>query len=164
LEDAKTLSGSLSTSISALVDAAQSGENLLKSSGTDLDAGTRQALSGLSAALRQSTKGLDQTDVIRSAKETIDALITDQWDSHAGGENNILLMDANAAPVSLTDQRNEGVQSIQYVMRSQEIKVEEESDTQTAAAVQTDNGTIWSRIVDMFRDIWQTLTGWLHKD
>lgn len=161
LGDAKTFSDSASASISALVDAARSAEDLMKRSGTDLDEGTKQALSGLADALRKSTKGLGQTDTIRNAKDTIDALITDEWDSHAGGDNNILLMDAAAQPVSLTDARNEGTASIQYVMRSQEIKAAEPDAESQAAAAQTDNGTVWTRIADMFQDIWHTITGWL---
>lgn len=159
LEDAKTFSDSAAVSISALVDAAKTAEALVKESGRDLDAGTQQALAGLSAALRQSTKGLSQTGTIRGAKDTIDALIHDQWDSHAGGDNNLLLMDAGAQPVSLTDSRNGGTSSIQYIMRSQEIKAEEPGEEELAA-VQKDNGTIWTRIADMFRDIWNTITGW----
>lgn len=162
LEDAKTFADSASTGISALVDAAKTAEGLAKQSGQDLDAGTKQALSGLSAALRQSTKGLGQTDTIRSAKDTIDALITDEWDSHTGGDNNLLLMDAGAKPVSLTDQRNEGTASIQYVMRSQEIKVEKPEEQEVSAAPQADGGTIWTRIADMFKDLWHTITGWFH--
>ena len=162
LEDAKTFADSASTSISALVDAAKTAEGLAKQSGQDLDAGTKQTLAGLSAALRQSTKGLGQTDTIRSAKDTIDALITDEWDSHTGQDNNLLLMDAGAKPVSLTDQRNQGTASIQYVMRSQEIKVEEPEEQEPASTAQADNGTIWTRIADMFKDIWHTITGWFH--
>jgi len=68
-------------------------------------------------------------------------------------------MDASAKPVSLTDPRNEGTTSIQYVMRTQEIQ-EEDEDEETIQTEETDKGTIWSRIADMFRDIWQTITGW----
>lgn len=159
LSDAQTFADSASTSISALVDAAKTTEALAKQSGQELDAGTKQALAGLSAALRQSTKGLGQTDTIRNAKNTIDALITDEWDSHTGGDNNMLLMDAAAQPQSLTDSRNQNIASIQYVMRSQEIKVQENDDSSTDTAKKADNGTVWSRITAMFRDFWQMLTG-----
>ena len=159
LEDAKTFADSASTGITALVDAAKTTEALAKQSGQELDAGTKQALAGLSAALRQSTKGLSQTSTIRNAKDTIDALIQDEWDSHTGGENNLLLMDAGAQPVSLTDSRNEGTASIQYIMRSQEIKTPE-PEAEELPAAQKDNGTVWTRIADMFRDIWNTVTGW----
>ncbi len=160
LEDAKTFTGSASTSISALVDAARSAEGLMKDSGVDLDKGTQQTLSNLASALRKSTRALDQTDTIRDALDTVDALITDEWDSHTGEENNLLLIDPSAKPVSLTDPRNEGTTSIQYVLRTQEIKAEkaEEEAVQVQAA---DNGTFWSRVAQMFRDLWNFLTGWI---
>ncbi len=160
LEDAKAFSDSAAVSISALVDASRSAEALLKASGTDLDAGTQKALSNLAAALRKSTKGLNQTDTIRHAKDTIDALITDEWDSHTGEDNNLLLMDAAARPISLTDSRNEGTASIQYVIRTQEIKVEKPDEEAPAKTVSADKGTLWTRIADMFKDIWRTITGW----
>lgn len=164
LEDAKTFTSSTSVSITSLTNAARAAEELMKNSGSDLDAGTQQTLSGLSAALRQSVTGLSQTDVIRNAKDTIDALITDEWESHTGGENNILLMDAAAKPISLTDSRNEGVTSIQYIMRSQEIKVDDGEADDAAEAANADNGTVWSRIVDMFKDIWHTIISLFIKD
>lgn len=162
LEDAKTFASSASTSITALVDAAKATENLAKESGPHLDSGTKQALEGLSSALRKSAKGLGQTSTIRNAKDTIDALIRDEWDSHTGEGDNLLLMDASAQPISLTDPRNEHTTSIQYVMRTQEIQEEDPPAEELPDNVQADNGTIWTRIVDMFRDIWSTITGWFH--
>ncbi|OUQ79459.1 hypothetical protein [Flavonifractor sp. An100] len=162
LEDAKTFASSASTSITALVDAAKAAENLAKESGPHLNAGTKQALEGLSSALRESAKGLGQTSTIRNAKDTIDALIRDEWDSHTGEGDNLLLMDASAQPISLTDSRNENTTSIQYVMRTQEIQEEDPPAQEFPAADQGDNGTLWTRIADMFRDIWNTITGWFH--
>ena len=160
LEDAKTFAQSASDSISALVDAARAAEQLLKDSGASLDSGTYAALSGLAGALRQSTAGLDQTGTIRDARDTIDALITDQWNSHAGEDNNLLLMDAGAAPQSLTDRRNEGTASIQYVMRSQEIKAEEPEENTPAEAEVEEKTTLWGRIKAMFLDLWDIIIGW----
>jgi len=134
-------------------------ESLMRSAGDDLDPGMAASLKGMIAAMRKSTKALDETDTIRDAMDTIDALVKDEWDSHTGEDNNMLLMDASAKPVSLTDPRNEGTTSIQYVMRTQEIQDEDE-DEETIQTEETDKGTIWSRIADMFRDIWQTITGW----
>ena len=162
LEDAKTFASSASTSITALVDAAKATENLAKESGPHLDAGTKQALEGLSSALRKSAKGLGQTSTIRNAKDTIDALIRDEWDSHTGEGDNLLLMDSAAQPISLTDSRNENTTSIQYVMRTQEIQEEDPPAQEIPDTAQADNGTIWTRIADMFRDIWNTITGWFH--
>ena len=142
LEDAKTFASSASTSITALVDAAKATENLAKESGPHLDTGTKQALEGLSSALRKSAKGLGQTSTIRNAKDTIDALIRDEWDSHTGEGDNLLLMDAAAQPISLTDSRNENTTSIQYVMRTQEIQEEDPPAQELPDTAQADNGTI----------------------
>ncbi len=162
LEEAETLSKSASDAISALTDAGKTTKDLAQTSGDYLDAGTKQSLSSLAALLRQAAKGTAQTSTIRKAKNTIDDMITDQWESHTGGDNNMLLMDAEARPISITDQRNEGIQSIQYVMRSQEITLEEAKDpAPSPAAAKT--GTVWNRIGDMFRDMWHTIKGWFGK-
>ena len=159
LTDAKGLSD---TAVSGIRDAKvffSAFETLLRSNGDALDAGTQQTLSGLSAALRKSTQGLDRTGTIRDAKTTISGLIDDEWDAHAGGDNNLLLMDASAAPISLTDQRNGSPQSIQFIMRSQEIKAAEPEAAETAAQTQTALGGVWDRIKAMFADLWHTITG-----
>lgn len=162
LEEAETLSKSASDAIKALTNAGRVSKDLAQTGGAYLDAGAKQSLSNLAALLRQAAKGTAQTGTIRNAKNTIDDMITEQWNSHTGGDNNMLLMDADARPISITDQRNEGVQSIQYVMRSQEITLEEAEDPATSPApVKT--GTVWSRICDMFRDMWHTVKGWFGK-
>ena len=163
LTDSQVMTDAATTTLASMVSAARSAEELLKRSGTGLDSGTRQTLSGLSETLRRSTAGLEQTGTVRNALDTIDALISDEWDSHAGGDNNLLLMDASAKPVSITDGRNENVASIQYILRSQEIKTEDAQPEVAAAQTQTDSGTIWTRIAAMFRDIWTAVTGLLMK-
>lgn len=159
ISDTQTIVVSATNSLNTLIAASGAAKDLLQKSGPSLDRGTQQALSGVSAALRKSTAGLDQTHTVRAALDTIDALITDQWDSHTGEDNNVLLMDASAAHQSLTDSRNQGVGSIQYIMRTQEITVKDAEDDSLPPVEQTDNGTVWSRIAAMFRDIWAAITG-----
>ena len=100
--------------------AVRSARDLLQSSGPSLDEGTRQSLSGVSAALRKAAASTGSTQSVRDALDVIDGLIDDEWTSHTGEDNNLLLMDASAPPESLTDSRNENTASIQYVMRTQE--------------------------------------------
>lgn len=159
ISDTQTIVVSATNSLNTLIAASGAAKNLLQKSGPSLDRGTQQALSGVSAALRKSTAGLDQTHTVRAALDAIDALITDQWDSHTGEDNNVLLMDASAAPQSLTDSRNQGVGSIQYIMRTQEITVKDTEEDTPPAAEPVDNSTVWSRIAAMFRDIWAAITG-----
>lgn len=157
LTEAQTIADSAAKALGAISDAAGTAENLLRQSGGSLDAGTQQTLSSLAAVLRKSTNGLEQTDTIRSAMDDLDTLISGQWNSHTGEDNNLLLMDSTAAPESLTDSRNEGTTSIQYLMRSREIT---ESSAETGDSLkqeQADRGTFWSRVKQMFQDIWNAI-------
>ncbi|MCM1150032.1 MAG: hypothetical protein NC319_08135 [Butyricicoccus sp.] len=157
LSEAQAIAGSAEKALGAVTGAVSATENLLRQSGGSLDAGTRQTLSSLASLLRQSTAGLEQTDSIRLAKDELDALISEQWDSHTGEDNNLLLMDANAAPESLTDSRNEGTASIQYVMRSREITEGSSAQEDSGAERQSGQGTFWSRVKQMFQDIWNAI-------
>ena len=158
IEDAKTFTAAASDGVSSLVSAARTAESLLKRSGNALDAGTKSTLNGLSALLRSATVGLNQTGTIRDAKRTLSDLIDDEWNSHAGEDNNVLLMDASAAPVSMTDARNENTTGIQFVMRTQEIK---ESDVKKSESEETETAktTFWQRIGAMFVDLWNFIKG-----
>ena len=164
LTDAQTLSASAQATLRDTVSALSSAEGLLKSAGPDLDAGTRQTLSGLSSALRRSTSGLSQTGTIRSAKDTVNDLIEDEWDSHTGGENNLLLMDAGAVPESMTSSLNAAPGNVQYIMRTQEIRAEEDSSDDPISQKQTDTRSVWQRITDMFKDLWNSFIGLFKKD
>lgn len=159
LKDAQTLTGSASAGLTALVEAARTGEGLLKQSGPSLDAGTKQSLEGLSGTLRGAGTSLNQTANIRRALNNIDAVITDQWNGIAGEERNLLQMDPTAPAQSITDPRNEGTASIQYVMRTREIREENEAQAEAPTEAQTDTGTFWSRIKAMFTDLWSGITG-----
>lgn len=158
IADAKTFTSAASDGIDSLVSAARTAESLLKSSGSALDAGTKSTLNGLSALLRRATVGLNQTGTIRDAKTTLSDLIDDEWNSHVGEDNNVLLMDANAAPVSITDARNENTMGIQYVMRTQEIKESDETKTETTET-ETSKTTFWQRVGAMFVDLWNFIKG-----
>ena len=99
-------------------------EALMKTSGSQLDDGTHQALKGLSATLRQTAKAMAATGDVRDAKVTINTIIEDTWLEYTGDVNNILMMDAGAEAVSLTDSRNPAPSSVQILIRTQEIKGE----------------------------------------
>ncbi len=159
--DVQTLSGSAQSTLHDLSEALSSVEGLLQSTGPQLDEGTRNTLSGVSASLRKATAGLNQIDTIRSAKDTITDLIDQEWDDHTGAVDGLLNMDANAPTVSMTDPRNPAPGSIQYVMRTREIK-EEEPTEETVSQTETPATTFWSRVADMFRGLWEDLKKLLH--
>lgn len=81
-------------------------EALLKAAGTPLDAGTKQSLEALASVLRGAARTMSTAGEIKDAKTSICEIIEDTWDEYTGDVNNLLLMDATAEAVSLTDSRN----------------------------------------------------------
>ena len=137
-------------------------EDLMKTSGQQLDDGTKQTLEGLAAVLRSAAKSMTKTNDVKSAKNNISSIIEDTWDEYTGDVNNLLLMDANADAESLTDSRNAAPTSVQVLIRTQEIKADEgeNNDVETVHAQQT---TFWGRVTQMFKDLWAAVTGIFHK-
>ncbi len=165
LQEALANAGTLSTSAVTTIQDTESliadAENLARSTGKDLDAGTQQTLKGLSAALRQTAKALSATGDVRDAKNTITDIIEDTWNEYTGDVNNMLMMDAEAEAVSLTDCRNPAPSSIQVLIRTQEIKAEEPEEAD-AASQEKPATTFWGRVGQMFRDFWNAVTGIFH--
>ena len=160
-ETLKTLEDLSVTAASSVRDAntfVATFEALAKKSGSQLDSGTKKTLEGLSAALRQAAKGLATTGDVKTAKNNIDEIITDTWNDHTGDVDRLLLMDSTAEAVSLTSARNAPPESIQVLLRSQEIKLEEPK-TEAKESKAADKGTFWSRVADLFRGIWDSITG-----
>ena len=158
LTTVKTLSETAGKTVSNTSDFLSSLESLAKTSGAQLDAGTKQTLEGLAAALRATARSLNTTGDVKSAKNNIGDIIEDTWNEYTGDVNNLLLMDATAEAVSLTDTRNDSPQSIQVLIRTQEIKKEDgaKAEIEVEAAAQT---TFWGRVAQMFRDFWAAITG-----
>ena len=133
-------------------------ESLMKSTGSTLDDGTKQTLEGLAAVLRSTAKTMSTAGQIKDAKSSICDIIEDTWDEYTGDVNNLLLMDATADAVSLTDSRNPSPESIQVLIRTQEITVPDEADDETENAAETQT-TFWGRVAQMFKDLWSAVTG-----
>lgn len=158
LTDTKATITALSDTVADTNDFLGAFEQLLKTSGTQLDSGTKQTLEGLAAALRATARSLNTTGDVKSAKNNISSIIEDTWNEYTGETNNLLLMDATAEAVSLTDERNAAPQSIQVLIRTQEIKADESAAEEFAAAEKPQT-TFWQRVAQMFRDFWNAVTG-----
>jgi putative membrane protein len=133
----------------------------MKTTGTQLDSGTQQTLSSLASVLRKTADTMATAGDIQSAKDAMTDIIEDLWNDHTGDVDNLLMMDATASAESLTDSRNGNPQSIQVLIRSQEIKVEEDEEEETAKQT-AETTTFWGRVAQMFKDFWAAITGIFH--
>lgn len=134
-------------------------EALMKSTGATLDDGTKQTLEGLAAVLRSTAKTMGTAGQIKDAKSSICDIIEDTWDEYTGDVNNLLLMDATAEAVSLTDSRNPSPESIQILIRTQEITMPDEDETEAVRPLREVQTTFWGRVAQMFKDFWAAITG-----
>lgn len=131
--------------------------DLGKTAGEELDEATRKSLANLAASLRSTAAALDKNNGVRNAKETITDIVEDLWDEHTGEVDNLLMMDVDAELQSLTSEQNPTPQSIQLLIRTQEIEQSEEAAEESAA--QPEKMTFLKRVVQMFRDFWAAITG-----
>ena len=154
IADSQTAVDSASTGIGALNDFCKSFESLAQKAGKQLDAGASATLSGLSGTLRKTASGFDQTPVIQNAKETVEDLVRDEWDSHTGDIDRLLLMDANAEAVSLTSEKNPAPTSLQIMVRTAEITADDDGDdAQDVDESFHAEGSFWTRLREIFRSI-----------
>lgn len=160
----QTVSGlgvSAAVTVRDTVSLIDSAEDLLKRSGTQLDNGTKQTLESLASVLRRTANVMATSGSIQTSKNAMTSIIEDLWNDHTGDVDNLLMMDATAQAESLTDPRNGTPQSVQVMIRTQEIKVEDSEEVEADAQV-VDNGTFWSRVAQMFKDFWAAITGIFH--
>lgn len=162
LEDTRTLVEDMVVTVDDTTGFLTSFRQLARDSGSQLDKGTQESLTGLAAALRKTARSVDATGDVRDAKGKIDEIIEDTWTEYTGDVNNLLLMDAGAPAVSLTSEENPSPVSVQVLIRSQEIKAED-ADQESPAGTQAGSTTFWDRVTQMFRDFWSAITGIFQK-
>jgi putative membrane protein len=158
LSDTKELVGSVSTTVSDTHGFLTTFGALMKKVGPKVDDGTKKTLSGLSSTLRQAAKSMNSVSGVKSAKKDITGLIDDTWNEYTGKENNLLNMDPDATIESLTSEQNAEPQSVQMLIRTQEIKADDGSGSGSSSSSSSDDGTFMSRFVQMFKDLWHDFT------
>lgn len=133
-------------------------ENQLKSVGDSLNAGTKMTLNGLADSLDQALVGLSQTDTIRNAKNTVKDLIEDKWDEYTGEDNNMLNIDPYAAKISFTSTENQEPESLQIILRTEEITNDDDTDTAEVDENFHPEGNFFQRIWNIIKKIWTSIT------
>lgn len=159
LDTVAALANSLTTGTLNVKTLFANSEALVKQSGTFLDPGTSQTLNGFADALRKSSKGLNQTGTIKNAKNTVKKTIDDKWEEYTGEKNNLLLMDTSVAKPSLTSSRNASPETIQILMRSDEITVESKDEKAPVDETFVAKGNAFSRIGNIFHAIGSAVSG-----
>lgn len=105
--------------------------------GDSLDAGTKDSLNGLSAMLHKSLGMLDNITGVRTASEGMKDTLDEQLDKFEE-ENQFLNLDPEAEMVSFTSSKNPSPRSLQIIVRTDEISLDngisEETDLEASSA------------------------------
>ncbi len=157
IEDSQTLLNTTIEGTNSLYEFCTDLENLVKESGNKLDEGTAKTLASLTDALAKTADGLSQTGVIKDAKDTVKDLIESEWDEHTGENSNILLMDAEAQKLSLTSSQNPEPSSLQILMRTEEISVDDEDTSKDVDEDFHAEGNVFTRIASIFKKIFDMI-------
>ena len=138
-------------------------ENQLKTVGDSLNSSTQKTLNGLAGTLDGLGNGLDQTDVLKNAKDTIKTVIDDKWDEYTTKDTTILNIDMDAKPVSLTSDKNPSPRTVQIILRTSEIREKDKSNAAEVDESYHPEGNVFHRIASIFTRIWKMITSLFQK-
>ena len=158
LTDLGTMTDHTARTVDSLNVLFHSMENQMKLVGESLNQSSKTTLNGLAGTLDGLGKGLDQTEVLTNAKDTIKQTLDDKWDEYTKEDTTILNSDWEALPISMTSAKNPAPKSIQMILRTEEIKIDANDKTQEVDEEFHPDGTIFHRIGNIFKNIFHFFT------
>lgn len=131
----------------------------LQESGKNLDSGTEQTLNGLIDVLEKALDGESSTGELKDSNTEIKEAIDGKVDEYED-KTNLLELDADAEKVSFTSSKNPAPESLQIILRTQEITIEDLSNEVLDYETEKEDIGLWGRIVNVFQSIWNTIVSW----
>jgi len=131
-------------------------EATMKISGSDLDEGTRKSVEGLVELLQKSLDGIATTSTTRNAIDTINNTMDKKIDE-VEEDSNLLEIDAEALPISFTSQKNPTPQSIQIIVRTAEISIDDKKNV-VDLEESVEKADFVSRLKNIFVILWGKVT------
>ena len=153
LDDSEELLNRTTDALNTGISTAAIVQNALKNSSDNLDAATRDSIRGTLDLLDKSLSVLDSTASIRHAGVTMKEAIDKEWDD-LDGDTRVLNMDPNAEKVSFTSSENEEPNSVQIILRTAEISLDDDNellDAEGDTASQSPLRRIWNVLVKMWK-------------
>lgn len=153
LDDSEELLNRTTEAMNTSISTAAIVQNTLKNSSNNLDAATRDSIRGTLELLDKSLSVLDSTASIRHAGVTMKDAIDKEWDD-LDGDTRFLNMDPNAEKVSFTSNENQEPESVQIILRTAEISLDDDDeilDAESETASQSPLRRIWNVLVKMWK-------------
>ncbi len=147
----------ISNSINKLVDFLSSLENLLKTNGDKFNSGTEKTIQGLIDVINNSLEGITKTENLRNAKDEIKEAVDEELDRFEK-ETNVLNMDPDANRISFTSEKNPEPDSIQIILRSEEISLDDPDEVLDYEKA-PENVGFFRRVLNVFKKLFGKIFG-----
>lgn len=146
-----SLTGTLRAANTLLTDT----RDVLRSVRSGADSSTQQTLDSLIDVLQRAANTGDTTGSLQNATDSIHNTISDEVDT-LDEDSNVLNMDNSLALRSFTSDKNASPSSLQFILRTSEISVDEMAEVQAEEAAAEDIG-VWGRIVNIFKKLFEAV-------
>ena len=154
LDDSKELVARTTEALNNGISTMTIVQNTLKDSSDDFDAAARESLRGSMELLDKSLSIFDSTTAMRQAGRTMKDPIDNELDKF-DTDNRFLFMDPSAEKVSFTSDKNRPPKTLQIVLRTDEISVDDDDaktvDAEVAKAKESPLRRMWNVLVQMWK-------------
>jgi len=131
-------------------------QNTLKTTSGDIDEAAKNSLRGSMELLDKSLSILDSTTGVRTAGRTMKDVMDEQLDKF-DTDNRFLFIDPSEDKVSFTSDKNPAPKTLQVVLRTDEISLDDEDNKETDAETEKVNEgplkRMWNVLVQMWKAI-----------
>ena len=131
-------------------------QNTLKATSGDIDEAAKNSLRGSMELLDKSLSILDSTTGVRTAGRTMKDVMDEQLDKF-DTDNRFLFIDPSEDKVSFTSDKNPAPKTLQVVLRTDEISLDNEDNKETDAETEKVNEgplkRMWNVLVQMWKAI-----------
>lgn len=131
-------------------------QNTLKATSGDMDEAAKNSLRGSMELLDKSLSILDSTTGVRTAGRTMKDVMDEQLDKF-DTDNRFLFIDPSEDKVSFTSDKNPAPKTLQVVLRTDEISLDDENNKETDAEAEKANEgplkRMWNVLVEMWKAI-----------
>lgn len=160
LKDTEELNTRTTKTLESATAFLKSLKNLIDRSDDQMDAGTRESLQGMMRVIEKSIAGIGKVSTMRKANDTMKKTINEQL-AKIEKENRLLNLDAEMKLQSFTSSKNPTPNSIQVILRTAEISLDDNKDSNADLENSQENIGLFVRIGQIFKKIWSKVTGTL---
>lgn len=162
LDQSVTLMNSLNQTMTAATQAMRDLTNTLRSVQGKSDESIQATMDGLLDVLEESLSHSSLTGTMDRALSSVHTLMRDELDE-LEEESNVLNMDPSLPMRSYTSEENQAPASLQFILRTEEITLDD-LDREAVAEPEDEDIGVWGRIVHIFKELAAAITGVLNQE